>query len=69
MQYKREKCIKKWERKWKIELIEQDNKEWKDLFYDLISEKEINDTKEFIMLREKEKMDSRFRGNDKHCGE
>ncbi|HEY5122233.1 MAG TPA: GIY-YIG nuclease family protein [Ignavibacteria bacterium] len=62
----REKCIKKWERKWKIELIEQDNKEWRDLFYDLTTEEEIKDIKEFILLREKEKhMDSRFRGNDK----
>ena len=31
----REKCIKKWNRKWKIELIEKDNYQWKDLFYDL----------------------------------
>ncbi len=27
----REKRIKKWNREWKIELIERDNPEWKDL--------------------------------------
>jgi putative endonuclease len=31
----REKCLKKWNRKWKIELIEQRNKHWKDL-HDMI---------------------------------
>jgi putative endonuclease len=28
----REKAIKKWRREWKIELIEQANPEWNDLF-------------------------------------
>jgi len=32
----REKRLKKWNRKWKINLIKQSNKEWKDLYYDLI---------------------------------
>ena len=27
----REKCIKKWNRGWKIRLIESDNPQWKDL--------------------------------------
>jgi putative endonuclease len=27
----REKCIKEWKRKWKLELIEKTNPEWKDL--------------------------------------
>jgi putative endonuclease len=27
----REKRIKKWNRAWKLELIERDNPEWKDL--------------------------------------
>ena len=31
----REKQIKKWRRAWKIELIERDNPDWRDLFYDL----------------------------------
>jgi putative endonuclease len=33
---KREKALKKWYRKWKIELIEKDNPEWKDLYKELI---------------------------------
>lgn len=28
----REKRLKKWERKWKIELIEKNNSDWKDLY-------------------------------------
>ena len=32
----REKAIKEWKRKWKLELIEQKNPEWKDLYTDLI---------------------------------
>ncbi|MCB9979164.1 MAG: GIY-YIG nuclease family protein [Rhodospirillales bacterium] len=28
----REKCIKKWNRDWKIQLIEKNNPEWKDLY-------------------------------------
>ena len=31
----REKQIKKWNRVWKIELIEQDNPDWRDLAEDL----------------------------------
>ena len=31
---KREKCLKKWNRKWKIELIEKYNPEWIDLYKD-----------------------------------
>ena len=33
---KREKALKQWYRKWKVELIEKDNPEWKDLFEDII---------------------------------
>ncbi len=32
--FDREKCIKKWYREWKIELIEKLNPEWKDLSKD-----------------------------------
>ena len=32
----REKQIKKWYRRWKIELIEQNNREWRDLYKELI---------------------------------
>jgi putative endonuclease len=31
----REKAIKKWRRAWKIELIEEDNPDWLDLFDEL----------------------------------
>ncbi len=32
---RREKQLKKWERKWKIELIEKDNPQWIDLYDEL----------------------------------
>ncbi len=32
---RREKQFKKWERKWKLELIEKNNPEWKDLYDEL----------------------------------
>ena len=32
---KREKQIKKWNRKWKIRLIEKENPEWNDLFSEI----------------------------------
>ena len=32
----REKTIKRWKRRWKIELIEQANPEWNDLYDELI---------------------------------
>ena len=31
----REKQMKKWNRQWKINLIEKDNPEWRDLWFDL----------------------------------
>jgi len=31
----REKQIKKWRRDWKINLIERNNPEWRDLYYEL----------------------------------
>jgi putative endonuclease len=31
----REKAIKKWRRAWKIELIERNNPDWRDLWFDL----------------------------------
>jgi putative endonuclease len=33
----REKQIKEWKRQWKIELIEKNNPEWRDLYDDVIS--------------------------------
>jgi len=32
----REKALKKWNRDWKIKLIEKDNPNWKDLYFDII---------------------------------
>lgn len=32
----REKAIKEWKRKWKLDLIEQDNPTWYDLYIDLM---------------------------------
>jgi putative endonuclease len=32
---KREKSLKKWNRKWKLDLIEQSNPQWRDLYKDL----------------------------------
>lgn len=31
----REKQLKKWERKWKLDLIEEKNPRWNDLYYEL----------------------------------
>ena len=33
---KREKSMKKWNRQWKIKLIEDTNPEWKDLYPEII---------------------------------
>jgi putative endonuclease len=30
----REKQLKKWNRKWKLRLIEEENSDWKDLYYE-----------------------------------
>lgn len=32
---RREKAMKKWNRKWKLELIERDNPKWRDLWSDI----------------------------------
>ena len=32
----REKAIKEWKRKWKLELIEKANRDWRDLYPDLL---------------------------------
>jgi putative endonuclease len=34
---KREKCIKRWKREWKLRLIEQTNPQWRDLFDELMA--------------------------------
>jgi len=35
--FQRERRIKKWERSWKIRLIETENPTWSDLFYSLVA--------------------------------
>lgn len=47
----REKQIKKWFRKWKIELIESVNPEWKDLYYELGGSDEYEDIDSYYSLR------------------
>lgn len=32
----REKCIKEWQREWKLKLIEGMNPEWQDLYDDVV---------------------------------
>jgi len=32
----REKQLKKWRRQWKLELIEKNNPDWKDLYNDIV---------------------------------
>jgi putative endonuclease len=32
----REKRLKKWKRAWKLRLIEEENPEWRDLYWDLV---------------------------------
>jgi putative endonuclease len=49
----REKRIKKWNRAWKVDLIDAMNSSWRDLWPDIIGQ--VPTTKS---------MDSRFRGND-----
>jgi putative endonuclease len=34
----REKCVKRWRRDWKLELIEKMNPEWRDLYEDLLKQ-------------------------------
>jgi len=50
----REKDIKRWKRQWKIELIEEYNKEWRDLFYDYATDEDIISIKEVILSERKD---------------
>ena len=38
----REKCIKKWNRSWKLKLIEQYNPEWEDLYAKMFAEEAMD---------------------------
>ena len=36
LRYKEKNVKKKWNRKWKLELIEKENPDWEDLYYSLV---------------------------------
>lgn len=55
----REKQIKKWNRAWKVELIEKSNPDWRDLWPEIATPKTSGSA---------ERLDSRFRGNDGEKG-
>ncbi len=38
----RERRIKNWKRKWKLELIEKENPNWRDLFFDIGGGQEVS---------------------------
>jgi len=52
----REKRLKKWNRAWKIKLIETSNPEWRDLYPDLIQEMDSPPTRR-MTIREARKND------------
>jgi putative endonuclease len=45
----REKKLKKWNRDWKIKLIEKNNAEWKDLLYEFVNENELKELEEEVL--------------------
>lgn len=45
---KREKNLKAWKRKWKLKLIEEGNKDWKYIFYDMVTVEEIKEWQKYI---------------------
>lgn len=80
----REKQIKKWNRAWKIELIEKSNPEWRDLWPSLVGDESPEGHTgasgyarspgdgpacESRRPASREDLDSRFRGNDGARGE
>jgi len=34
----REKQLKKWKRQWKLELIERENRDWSDLYFEILTQ-------------------------------
>jgi len=50
---RREKCIKKWNRAWKVRLIDETNPSWRDLWPDIIGQEPTATS-----------MDPRLRGDD-----
>ena len=49
----REKKLKRWKKEWKLRIIKKENPEMRDLIYDFMNDKEIEDMKYFIQEREK----------------
>lgn len=45
----RETCIKRWKREWKVKRIEEKNKEWKDLLYEIISRQELDELRKIVL--------------------
>jgi putative endonuclease len=41
----REKTLKRWKRNWKLNLIKEMNPDWRDLFFEYVSEKDFADMK------------------------
>ncbi len=62
----REKQIKKWNRAWKIKLIEQTNPQWRDLWPSLTGNEGLDSQppSAFETLANGVALDSRLRGND-----
>ena len=59
----REKRLKKWNRAWKIKLIERSNAEWKDLAESIgVTTEIIEKAKKYVTRRG----DARLRGHDSH---
>jgi putative endonuclease len=56
----REKALKKWNRTWKLKLIESDNPEWRDRWTEITGTSRT----EGVQAADAEALDSRFRGND-----
>ena len=60
----REKRIKKWRRRWKIDLIEAANPYWRDLWPEILGSNVIAAKAGIQRLSVVKTLDSRFRGND-----
>ncbi|OAI00421.1 hypothetical protein A1353_01630 [Methylomonas methanica] len=70
----REKALKKWNRAWKLDLIEKTNPQWHDLWLDILGATESQTTTQRHSREggnpevEAENLDSRLRGNDEADG-
>lgn len=62
----REKQIKKWNRKWKIRLIEKENPEWNDLYFEIGGTEEMLDLNFPLLERFMIGFPPGARGNDKY---